>query len=170
MKKLAFLALIGVPASTIWLSASGFDSIEVMIYCIGAGFLATALGLFMILHAADHRQRPWPLLAATLASTGIIVSVLMMHWPLRLAFAISRPDLDALASDVRFGHIPAQPRWVGLFKIVATEVLDDGAVCLWTRDHACGCDGFVEIRSGDIPFSVWSQVTLDKRWQFISQD
>ncbi len=42
-------------------------------------------------------------------------------WPLRLAFAASRPALERLADRVEGGDILRRPEWAGIYWVVAAE-------------------------------------------------
>src|SRR5262249_18622047 len=50
------------------------------------------------------------------------LSMLMTHWPLRLAFLASRPAMERLADRVAARQAIAGPEWAGLFRVVGSDV------------------------------------------------
>src|SRR5262245_51775895 len=85
--------------------------------------VVTVAGAGPLLAFAHSRgRRLWPVLAGALASLALITSVVTTHWPLRVAYTLSRPSLEAVAQDVRAGRPFAGPTRAGLFRIAETEV------------------------------------------------
>jgi hypothetical protein len=118
----------------------------------------------------SKRQRLWPVIVAAATCLAIIASVVTVHWPLRARYVLSRSSLDQLAQNVRAGEPLVGPTRVGLFTIVEAEVNRHGIVCLWTDTNPSGKTGFVQCRPDYVPFNLWSMVSLDECWQFISED
>ena len=73
---------------------------------------------------------------------GMLLSVPVTRWPLRLTFAASAASLNRLADQVEAGHAPPGPVRAGLFTIESTEICHtwDGhkMVCLWTYKDSLG--------------------------------
>jgi hypothetical protein len=114
----------------------------------------------------------WLVVLAVVASP---VSMVFTHWPLRLAFFLSRPALDRLADRVAAGETPG-PEWAGLYRIVTTEGSTWGEVALITLDRRGGDSGFVRaggpVPQGRIPLMVNSNyyVRLGGRWHYQDED
>ena len=101
---------------------------------------------------------------------AIVISVAATHWPLRVAYALSRGALDAVSLRVRAGERIAVPLRAGLFMIRRAEISHDGFACLWTDLHPTGYTGFMLCGPRKAPGRLWSQINLDDRWQFVSED
>ena len=101
---------------------------------------------------------------------AIILSIALTNWPMRAAFAISRPTFDQIAHDVRMGNVPNTPFRAGLFRIRKAEVYYNNVVCLWTHQNPGGKSGFVQCPPENPPFNLWSHIPLDASWQFITED
>ena len=101
---------------------------------------------------------------------AIVLSIVLTNWPMRAAFAISRPTFDQIANDVRMGNELDTPFWAGLFRIRKAEVYYNNVVCLWTHQNPAGKSGFVQCPPENPPFNLWSHITLDASWQFITED
>src|SRR5205807_2528160 len=97
-------------------------------------------------------------------------SVAFSQWPLRVSYALSRPSFDALAKHVRAGDPIYVPRRAGLFAIRKAEISYSGVICLWTTVNPGGNTGFVQCGPDHIPLNLWSSISLDNQWQFISED
>lgn len=120
--------------------------------------------------ARSKKRRTWPVLVGAFVSLATIVSVMAVHWPLRAGYFLSRASLDHLAQDVRAGQPFVGPKRVGLFTVVEAEISRHGIVCLWVDADPEGKTGFVRCGPDHVPFNLWSMVSLDDRWQFISED
>ncbi len=105
-----------------------------------------------------------------LAAIVFLVSVAVSNWPMRMAYGVSRPAFDQVASQIRNGDAPQTPCTIGLFRIQRAEVYYNNVVCLWTDDDSRGSTGFVQCGPVDPPFNLWSHVPLDESWQFIAED
>lgn len=125
--------------------------------------------LLLGLHRSKQ-QRPWPVLVGAATCLAIIASVMTVHWPLRGGYYLSRASLDQLAQNVRAGQPFVGPSRIGLFTIVEAEISQHGIVCLWVNADPSGKTGFVQCNPDYVPFNLWSMVSLDDRWQFISED
>lgn len=170
MKRL-IVGLYAVPALLVIGASVQLMEPSIVILC---GVLACALTVVTtctLLGFALHKgQRPWPVLAGAIACLALIVSVATVHWPFRAAYLLSRPSLDWLAREVDAGERLVTPTRVGLFTIVQAEVRPDGIVCLWVDQNPGGKTGFVRCEPDHVPFNLWSMVSLDDHWQFISED
>lgn len=103
------------------------------------------------------------------ASLVVLISVPLTHWPLRLAYHISRPKFETIAQVLRSGKTFPKPMQVGPFTIEKAEI-DNGKVCLWTDLDPAGRTGFAKCSPKDVPFNLWSITELDENWQYISED
>lgn len=112
----------------------------------------------------------WPVLVGAVACLAIVSSVLLTQWPLRAAYAVSRPSLERLASDAREGRPSSRPQLAGLFLVERVEINKHGIVCLWTTPNPGGDAGFVQSAPDRLPFNLWSTLKLDDRWQYICED
>jgi hypothetical protein len=109
--------------------------------------------------------------ALVLASVAVYCTVPTTHWPLRAAFLLSKPALESVALDLQSGKRFNGRLRVGLFAIQKAEIYDlNGKVCLWTDLHPSGKTGFTLCPPDDIPFNLWSNLELDRRWQYVSED
>jgi hypothetical protein len=154
--------------------------------------LGSFLGLPMILgfgvawsaaatrRGAVHRRSPvltWPIV---IALAIMPLTMLFTHWPLHLAFLVSRPALDRLADQVANGQAPTGPVRAGLFIVVSTA-LDPttGNIGLIIDPDPAGRSGFVRIRqtSGASPaiavgplYNLAADLPLNKDWHFQNED
>lgn len=138
----------------------------------GALACAVTFVITCVLLGSTHstKHRPWLVLAGTAICLALIASVMTAHWPLVARYSLSRTSLDQLAQDVRAGQPFVGPKRVGLFIIVEAEMSQRGIVCLWVNANPKGKTGFVQCSPDYVPFNLWSMVSLDDRWQFISED
>ena len=131
--------------------------------------------LFLWNEIGPHRYKS-PLARKISTIIGLIcltlfISVPITHWPLRLAFKLSRPSFDRIANSLRAGSKFPQPVRVGFFRIKKAEVYKlNGKVCLWTDLDPGGKTGFTQCPPNYVPFNLWSMIELDKDWQFVSED
>jgi hypothetical protein len=158
-------------AAVAWWSASAWDQATMIVTCIVAGFVVIFGSSLLI---GWRREAGAGLFSGavvwTFVALGIICSVGATQWPLRITFARSRAALDALAERVRARDEPSLPRRAGHFTIRRAFLADRDIVCLWTDPMPGRNTGFVQGRPIDIPFSVWTMVRFDDRWQFITQE
>ena len=83
-----------------------------------------------------------------LAIAALPLLLLRAQWPLRWAFYMSAPDLEALADRVASGERPNGPILVGLFLIVRTEIEPHSRnVALIVGGDDAGWHGFVRAGS-----------------------
>jgi hypothetical protein len=145
---------------------------QIFVIMCGVFLFGTVMSItcWLLTSSRFARHRRWPILLGAITCLAIIASVMTIHWPLRARYLLSRPSLDRLAEDVRAGQPFAGPTQVGLFTIVEAEVNRHGIVCLWIDGNPSGKTGFVQCGPDYIPFNLWSMVSLDDRWQFISED
>jgi hypothetical protein len=110
---------------------------------------------------------------ATLA--GLPLLTVWTFWPLRLAFLVSRPEMNRVADEVAAGRTIAWPRHVGPFVLVDSMIAaGNGNVGLITDPNPSGSAGFVRVRSrrqGGGPFSASGMgVDLDEHWEYRQED
>jgi hypothetical protein len=116
MKALPPLLLCGW---TVWLSFQGTDIISLWLITICLFFPAALLSFLL-----PFELKGVPLLkdrrtvkALTQGAFLLSVSALALNWPLRVAFLLSRPALEQLASEVQAGKTLHFPRKAGYFTI-----------------------------------------------------
>ncbi|RYZ83608.1 MAG: hypothetical protein EOP06_19650 [Proteobacteria bacterium] len=159
----------------IWASWTGAESLTLFFYA----FIAPLLALIVLLctwkwiglprcHSARAR---WFNGFAGLVCLGIFISVPLTHWPFRIAYALSRSELDAVALSLKSGVKFTHPMRVGVFSIEKAEIYDhNGKVCLWTVVDPSGSTGFTQCPPNNVPFNLWSSLKLDDEWQYVSED
>ena len=110
-------------------------------------------------------------------SLVLVVSIIMFNWPLRVAYAFSRPAFDQVAEQVMAGETLTTPRRIGWFRVQRIEAPGFAAngiafqgLRLWTGIHPHGNSGFVRSSPDDLRFNLWSHFKLDETWQFIAED
>jgi hypothetical protein len=112
-------------------------------------------------------RKSWQLVGIYLA---VCLSVWMTDWPLRIAFALSRPTLERAAQELKVGKPVPSPRFIGLFYIWRAELNGKGQPCFWTALDSTGPAGFVLAPFGDPHYNLWSKVTLSNDWYLIKED
>ena len=107
----------------------------------------------------------------------MVVSIIAFNWPLRVAYAFSRPAFDRAAEQVMAGETIETPRHIGWFRIKridapgpAANGIDYHGLRLWTGVHPHGNIGFVQASPDNLQFNLWSHFKLDETWQFIAED
>lgn len=159
------------------LSAGGVRDFGV-VFVAGFAFLLTFCTFPLVLRHWDGRlHRPGLIVLVT--SLIAIVSVVLTAWPVRLAFFASRREFDDLAGRLEAGYRMTKPERVGRFLILKAE-MRDGRPCLWIDTDPAGYDGFVRnprrgpdgklLGPSNRSFNLWSAVSLDDDWAFISED
>lgn len=168
---LLIMLLDAIPVLAI-IAASVFLMEPVGVILIGILACAVLLVLNCALVGFAHakRRRIWPVMTGLAVSLACLFSVMATHWPLRMAYVLSRPAIERLGSEILKGESFSQPKRVGLFTIEKAEVNHSGIVCLWTREDPGGNSGFVQCGPERVPFNLWSMVRLDGRWQWIAED
>jgi hypothetical protein len=130
--------------------------------------------------AARSQRSPfwaWPLVIAL----GFLpVTMLLTHWPLRLAFLASAPALDGLADRIAAGQGITSPEWAGLFRVVGSAVEpSNGNVGLIIDPDPSGRSGFVRVvaspglpvgRSGGPFYNLNLDMRLGDRWRYVCED
>lgn len=101
-----------------------------------------------------------------LVALALVVTSVTTLWPLRTAFAIWRPQLDALADRVERDEPVRLPTRVGTFVVrdVSNERFRDGA-CLWLL---LGEAALVRIRTE--PGNAWTVYRFDAEWVHYDED
>jgi hypothetical protein len=160
----AFLMFCPMVISVIWLE----DSI-VMLAALTASILALATGVVAGIASRKRTLAFLVVCVGLVVCLGVTISVAVWDWPLRLAFAASRPALERAAADVRSGKQVVNER-VGVFFIRSGNMTGANIPCLWTDTNPAGRTGFVQTRPDVLPFNLWSAIHLDDRWYLISED
>ena len=141
----------------------------VFLSSIVAGLVALASSPAFLFAARRSRRARAIILASLVLCLGGIASIARWHWPLRLAFLASESSLEEMATATRRGESPADQR-IGIFRILRAEVGPRGIVCLWLDLDPEGRTGLVQTSPEDLPFNLWSVISLSDRWQLISED
>ena len=141
---------------------------------LAAAFLAVVIMALLALPALRSQKR---LQRQAMVSLMIVVSIIMFNWPLRMAYAFSRPAFDQVAEQVAMGETLATPRRIGWFRVKRIEApgpaangIDNHGLRLWTGLHPNGNTGFVKSSPEDLRLNLWSHFQLDETWQLIAED
>ena len=139
-----------------------------------AVFLASLIVALMALPALESQKRFRRQVALSFA---LVVSIVLFNWPLRMAYAFSRPAFDQVTAQVMAGETMETPQRIGWFRIervdapgTAANGIDHQELRLWTNVHPYGNTGFVQASPDNLRFNLWSHFKLDDTWQFISED
>jgi hypothetical protein len=159
----------------IWVSIAVGERIMVTLSAFVLFILGTLATIFLWqvigLHRNKSRFARKISISIGLLCLAVFISVPIAHWPLRLAFKLSRPSFDQIASSVQKGSTFSQPFRVGLFRIKRAEIHKyNRKICLWTDLDPAGKTGFARVPPHDVPFNLWSMIELDEDWQFVSED
>ncbi|BCM90950.1 hypothetical protein IAD21_02813 [Abditibacteriota bacterium] len=159
----------------LWTSFTGSESFSVFVCAFLGPIIAVIVLCFTWkwtgLHTCRSVRAKWVNVIAGVTCLVIFVSVPLTHWPLRLAYILSRPSFEALAQSLQTGTKYPHSMRVGAFYIKKAEIYNiDGKICLWTDLSPSGKTGFTRCPSNDLPFNLWSSLKLDGDWQFVSED
>ena len=105
------------------------------------------------------------------------VTMMLTLWPLRLAFRMSRPALNAMADRVAAGRPVTGSEWAGCYVVIGANFDPlTGEVALYTDDDPAGRSGFLRLSPGDsqgrsdlftnLNFNEY----LDERWRYRNED
>ena len=172
---LAWSAIALPPTLLILLSLKPLEIISLrLLGCLAAIFLTILLLALLAIPALKSQQRFRRRAAVSLM---MVVSIIVLNWPLRIAYAFSRPAFDRVAEQVIAGETFTTPRRIGWFRIERIEVpgpaaneIDHHGLLLWTGIHPNGNTGFVQSSPDDLRFNLWSHFQLDETWQLIAED
>jgi hypothetical protein len=121
----------------------------------------------------------WPIHLALSASLALVASVALFQWPLRVAYALSRPEMERVAAQLRAGRRFTKPVRVGAFLIERAEIREyegdcccrpsESCVCLWMHTGPAGDTGLVRcwVKAGPLD-KAWL-TPLDEQWQFVAK-
>jgi hypothetical protein len=103
------------------------------------------------------------------------ISMMGTHWPLHLAFALSRPAMDRLADRVASGETLTSPEWAGLYRVVAVKKEpSNGNVALIIDDDPAGRSAFVRFGDSLSPFGPMINLNFNEsvgdRWFYQNED
>jgi hypothetical protein len=126
---------------------------------------------------ATKRRPPWVAWGLVVVFCGAPLTMIANLWPLRVAFLLSRPSLNAMADRVAAGHPVVGPEQAGLYEIVRS-VFDPetGEVALFIDDDPAGRSGFLRLPShtrttSSRPFTNLNfNEHLDERWRYQNED
>jgi hypothetical protein len=111
------------------------------------------------------------------AALGVAPFVMTFTWwPLRLAFAVSRPALDRLADAAAAGTAQRGPQWAGLFWVERIAVdRESGNVGLITMDADDGHSGLMRLGPASTTtlgpiFNHNINLPMDARWRYQESD
>lgn len=160
----------------IWVSFIGAERFSLMFWALVLPFIAAIVYYFVLWERIGwHKCRSVRARKMNgfigFVCLAVFVSVPVTHWPLRLAYKLSRPSFDAVAQSLQSGAKFPQPIRVGLFSIEKAEIYErNGKICLWTDLEPSGNMGFTKCPPHDVPFNLWSMIKLDDSWQYVSED
>lgn len=172
---LAWSTIALPPTFLILLSIKPLEIISLrLLGCLAVLFLAIIIAILIVrptLRSQKHFRRK------AIASLMVVISIVLFNWPLKIAYAFSRPAFNQVAEQVMVGEIPTTPRRIGWFRIEGVEApsfaangIDRQGLRLWTGLHTNGNTGFVQASPGNLKFNLWSHFKLDDTWQFIAED
>ncbi|MEM9907740.1 MAG: hypothetical protein AAF921_22240 [Cyanobacteria bacterium P01_D01_bin.44] len=172
---LAWSAIVLPPTLLILLSLKPLEIVSIRFFGFFATvFLATLIVALMVAPALKSRKH---FRRQTAVSLIMVVSIVLFNWPLRIAYAFSRPAFDQVAEQVMIGETIETPRRIGWFRIEridapgpAANGIDYQGLRLWTGVHPNGNTGFVQASPDNLQFNLWSHFRLDETWQFIAED
>ncbi|NER78633.1 MAG: hypothetical protein F6K42_03465 [Leptolyngbya sp. SIO1D8] len=141
---------------------------------LAAAFLMVFIVALMVVPVLKSQTRFRRQVAVSLI---MVISIILFNWPLRVAYAFSRPAFDQVAEQAMAGETIETPRRIGWFRIERIDAsgcpangMDYEVLCLWTNVHPHGNTGFVQASPDNLHFNLWSHFRLDETWQFISED
>ncbi|MEM1242475.1 MAG: hypothetical protein AAGI45_21810 [Cyanobacteria bacterium P01_H01_bin.26] len=172
---LAWSAIALPPTLLILLSLKPLEIVSIRFFGFFAAVFLTALIVALMVIPTLKSQKRFRRQAAV--SLTMVVSIVVFHWPLRIAYAFSRPDFDRVAEQVAAGEKIEAPQRIGWFQIkridapgFAANGIDYQGLRLWTDLHPSGKTGFVQSSPDNLQFNLWSHFKLDETWQFIAED
>lgn len=120
---------------------------------------------------APGRSRAARRAVVAVACIACMTSVFLTNWPLRAAFAVSKPALERLARETEAGEHLEFPRFAGTFLIREAGLTHRGTVFLRTSCIPAGPDEFARCSADatEGQFNVWRQIDLGE-WQLIFED
>lgn len=170
------LPTLALPVVAVAASAMAVERIFVWL-TIGAAFyvwlLACLLGVKF--RATQPGAGPWQMslrrLLLNVTVACVVLSVLTTDWPLKLRFALSRSEIDALADRVQRGQNVDFPRYAGLFWVHRAEANRSGQPCLWTHMAPGGNTGLVRCHADTQPaLNLASSLVLGEGWYLVAED
>lgn len=158
----AIAGILAVIASLVVIEDTG-----ILLLCFAVALVGIATAIVQCIHAKHSRVRA---LGATLAPVMIFVAIAWSHLPLRLTFRMLRPKFEQAASQIESGNPPSTPFWIGPFRIkMAGRRGDSGTPYLASNEETSEINGFVRHPDGH-GFNLWSCITLDDAWSYITED
>lgn len=143
------------------------EDTSVILICLAVALVGLATAAVRSIHAKESRLHA---IGLTLAPVVIFVVVAWSHLPLRLAFRVLRPQFDEAALQIQASNPPDAPFWIGPFRIkMAGRRGDSGTPYLASNEDTWEINGFVRHPDGH-GFNLWSCITLDDAWSYISED
>jgi hypothetical protein len=139
----------------------------VLLVAVLSSAAALIFGITVVRHL--RRSAAIALAIAIVLSVGVTTSVALWHWPLRLAYVLSRGSFERAAADLKANR-SFERRRVGFFFIRRGEITRAGVACLWVDLNPAGRTGFVNCGRNNTSFNIWSALQVDDQWQFISED
>ena len=176
MKRFLVWSAIALPPTLlILLSLKPLEIVSIrFLGFFAAVFLAMLMGALMLIPTLRSQKR---FRRQAVASLLMVISIIVLNWPLKVAYGFSRPAFNQAAEQVMTGETLETPRRIGWFRIEQIDVPGAAAngigcqvVCLWTGVHPNGNTGFVQASPDNLEFNLWSHFRLDETWQFIAED
>ena len=176
MKRFLAWSIITLPSTLlILLSLKPLEIFSIRFFGLFAAVFLAALTTALMVIPALRSQKRFRRQAAV--SLVMVVSIIAFNWPLRIAYAFSRPAFNQVAEQVMTGETIETPRRIGLFRVEridapgpAANGIDHHGLRLWTGVHPNGNTGFVKANPDTLRFNLWSHFRFDDTWQFIAED
>lgn len=153
----------------VWLSARGVVGVGLLVFADFLSIGACILSLLLWKREKSRNRVVSRCIPIALCASPIL-SVIITHWPLRIALGLSFPAFETLAEQVRTSGTAIRNRKAGMFLIREAEVSRHGIPCLWLDMDPTGYTGFVRCSEDALPFNAWSRIKLNEHWQLISED
>ncbi len=160
--------LVVLAVWTVGASAIAVDPAMVLLISAGGLLAWCGEGWYILATHPEPPIHPLGPRAFTIVLIVAIISTAALDWPLRLAFLLSRPALDAVADGARSGDTTADHQRVGLFVIDSVRPGED-VICLWTEIDGYSNTGLVRRHEGrEHPdLHACSVIRLDDRWNAV---
>jgi hypothetical protein len=137
------------------MNSTAFSLVPVALLVIAAPTILAFGTAWIVLSIGDEAIAPTPRAVpgfSVLVLAVLPIVTLWTLWPLNLAFAVARPELDRLANQVAAGMPVRFPRRVGLFKLTAATLVPvSGHVGLRIHENGASSSGFVRLNPRAIP-------------------
>lgn len=154
----------------VFFSATGFNPVGTLWLVLCVAFV-WAFGLLRSSAARDYLIRGRGHLVIQTICWLVVLAVLTTDWPLRVSFAVSRPELERLAVAINRGEPPKSPIRAGLFLVRDTGFNHKGWTCLWLDSNKNGRTGFAQGANIDTDTPYLSVgIPLGEGWALVVEE